>query len=506
MSPDETAWNARAKAPAFGDARVGNVAVVDIGSNSMRLVVFDRLHRAPFPVFNERVFCGLGKELAETGLLNPDGVELARTNMLRFARLVEAMGVDRFDILATAAVREAENGASFVDEIERIAGAPVTVLPGLDEARLAAMGVVAGWPRATGVMGDLGGGSLELVRLDHGEIRDAVTLPLGPLRLSETADKSRDEAIAIIDSHLDAVPWLSEVGGTFHPVGGAWRALAKLNMAQHDYPLHIIHGYTLGRRQARDMTSVVSRLGPRSLGRIKGVPKKRLDTLPYAALLMGRVLRRQQPEQVTFSAFGLREGHIHDLLDPATQALDPLITAAADLAHKEGRFGDLGRDLLAFADPLFDDETPEERRLRQAAGHLADIAWREHPDYRDVQALYRTLRLPLFAVDHSERAFLAMAAFIRYGGKPDSDKAATPRELMDERQRHRARIIGLAYRLAITVCGGTPAILRRSALSVADGRVHVKLPDDGSAAPGDVMERRLKALVKALGMRQGTIG
>jgi exopolyphosphatase/guanosine-5'-triphosphate,3'-diphosphate pyrophosphatase len=506
MTPDDSPPSARGGAPAAQDARVGNVAVVDIGSNSMRLVVFDRLHRAPFPVFNERVFCGLGKNLAETGELHPEGVRLAKTNMLRFARLVEAMGVQRFDILATAAVREADNGAAFVAAIEQIAGTPVTVLSGEAEARLAGMGVVAGWPEATGVMGDLGGGSLELVRLDHGAIRDAVTLPLGPLRLGATADESRDAAIEIIDSHLDEVSWLSEAGGTFHPVGGAWRALAKLNMAQHDYPLHIIHGYTLSRRQARDMTSVVARLGPRSLGQIKGVPKKRLDTLPYAALLMSRVLKRQQPAQVTFSAFGLREGHIHDLLDPATQALDPLLTAASELAHTEGRFGDLGRDLLAFAEPLFDDETRDERRLRQAAGHLADIAWREHPDYRAVQAMYRTLRLPLFAVDHSERAFLAMAGFIRYGGKPESEKAGTPRELMDERQRHRAQIIGLAHRLAITVCGGTPAILRRSALSVADGNIHVKLPDDGSAAPGDVMERRLKALAKAVGLRQGTIG
>lgn len=506
MTPDPVAAaSPSAPAPQRGES-VGNVAVVDIGSNSIRLVVFDRLHRAPFPVFNERVFCGLGRELDDTGKLNPEGVALARTNMLRFARLVDAMGVRRFDILATAAVRDATNGPAFVDEMERIAGVPVTVLSGLSEARLAAMGVVAGWPRATGVMGDLGGGSLELVRLDAGNIRDAVTLPLGPLRLGDVAERSRDEAIARIDAELDAVPWLSEAeGGTFHPVGGAWRALAKLNMEQHDYPLHIVHGYTLSRRESREMANLVSRLGPRSLGRIKGVSKRRLETLPYAALLMSRVLRRQNPGQVTFSAFGLREGHIFDLLDTATQGLDPLLCAASELARSEGRFGDLGCELLAFTAPLFADETPEERRLRQAAGHLADIAWREHPDYRAVQALYRILRLPLLAIDHSERAFLAYSAFMRYGGKMESDKASTPLQLMTERQRHRAQIIGLAHRLAITVCGGTPAILHRSALNIEDGHVHLNLPDDGSAAPGDVMRRRLKALVKAMGEKVGEI-
>ncbi len=503
MPTDAAAAAAPAPSPRQRGASVGNVAVVDIGSNSIRLVVFDKLHRAPFPVFNERVFCGLGRDLAETGKLHPDGIGLARTNMLRFARLVEAMGVQRFDILATAAVREASNGPDFVAEIERIAGTRVTVLSGMAEARLSALGVVAGWPEATGVMGDLGGGSLELVRLDQGHIRDAVTLPLGPLRLANRPD---DEAIAVIDAALDEVPWLrAAAGGTFHPVGGAWRALAKLNMAQHEHPLHIIHGYTLSRREAREMCSVVARLGPRSLSQISAVPKRRVETLPYAALLMSRVLRRQQPGQVVFSAFGLREGHIHDLLDPKTQAQDPLLSAAADIAHSEGRFGDLGEELLAFTDPLFDDETAGERRLRQAAGHLADIAWREHPDYRAVQALYRTLRLPLLAIDHSERAFLAHTAFMRYGGKRSADAAASAQQLMSERQRRRAEIIGRAFRLGITVCGGTPAILRRSALSVRDGAVNVHLPDDGSATPGDVMERRLKALVKVYGGQQGEI-
>jgi exopolyphosphatase/guanosine-5'-triphosphate,3'-diphosphate pyrophosphatase len=473
----------------------------------MRLVVFDRLHRAPFPVFNERVFCGLGRELAETGKLNPEGVELARTNMLRFARLIDAMGVRRFDVLATAAVRDAENGPAFVAEIERIAGVPMTVLSGLAEARLAAQGVVAGWPRATGVVGDLGGGSLELVRLEEGHIREAVTLPLGPLRVADTAERSRDAAVAIIDEALDEVPWLADAeSSTFHPVGGAWRALAKLNMEQHAYPLHIVHGYTLSRREAREVANLVARLGPRSLGQIKGVSKRRLETLPYAGLLLSRVLKRQRPDKVTFSAFGLREGHIFDLLDSSTQALDPLITAASDLARTEGRFGDLGAELLAFTDPLFADETPEERRLRQAAGHLADLAWREHPDYRAVQALYRIFRLPLLAIDHSQRAFLAYAAFIRYGGKPESDNAETPRLLMSERQRARAQTIGLANRLAITVCGGTPAILHRSALRFEDGRLHLRLPQDGSATPGDVMERRLKALAKQFGAKVGEIG
>jgi len=209
------------------EEQAGRVAVVDIGSNSVRLVVFDRLGRAPVPVFNERVFAGLGRDIARTGRLDAAGVALARTNLRRFARLGAAMGVSRFDVLATAAVREAENGPEFVAEIEALCGAPVQVLSGQDEARLSALGVLAGWPEADGVMGDLGGGSLELVRLRTGRLTDSETLPLGPLRLADLAGRARDKAIDAIDSALDTVPWLADAEATtFFPVGGAWRALA----------------------------------------------------------------------------------------------------------------------------------------------------------------------------------------------------------------------------------------------------------------------------------------
>lgn len=505
MAPDSGATAGRGDTHG-GALGAGRVAVVDIGSNSIRLVVFDRLSRAPVPVFNERVFCGLGRDLHETGRLNAEGVELALTNLLRFARLAGAMGVVRFDLLATAAVRDAENGESFVAEVERTCNARVTVLSGLDEARVAALGVVAGLPGADGVMGDLGGGSLELVRVRGGAVHEAVTLPLGPLRMAALADRDRDGAIEAIDGQLAGVPWLKDgAGGAFYPVGGGWRALAKLHMEQTQYPLHIIHGYGLSRRDAREMANVVSHLGPRSLARIGGVSKRRLETLPYAALLMSRVLRKLQPSKVTFSAFGLREGHLYDLLPPETQRQDPLLFAASEIAASEGRFGDLGAELFAFTEPLFGEESGEERRLRQAAGHLADLAWRDHPDYRAVQALYRILRLPLLAIDHGERAFLAYTAFIRYGGKSDSPDAQTPLQLMSARQRQRAEVLGLGLRLAITVCGGTREILSRAALEYDGERLHVRLPADGSVARGDVMERRLKAVVKAMGAKRGEI-
>ncbi|SDF82327.1 exopolyphosphatase / guanosine-5'-triphosphate,3'-diphosphate pyrophosphatase [Limimonas halophila] len=486
--------------------RGGRVAVVDIGSNSIRLVVFDRLACAPIPVFNEAVQCGLGRGLDRTGRLNEDGIAAALQNLTRFARLATAMGVARFDLLATAAVRDAENGAAFVAEVERCCQARVTVLSGTAEARLSGLGVMAGTPGAAGITGDLGGGSLELVRIADGAIQEITTLPLGPIRLMELAGSSRKAAMAEIDRHLDTVDWLgAHAGETFYPVGGAWRALARVHMEQSDFPLHVIHGYTLPRATAAETARVISQMSSASVSKLKAVPKKRRETMPYAALVLYRVLKRMRPAQVRFSAFGLREGHIFDLLPAAEQARDPLLAAASRLAAEEGRFGDLGPALEAWTRPLVPDETAEEARLRQAACHLADIAWREHPDYRQRQALDRILRLPPLAMDHQERAFLAYTVYIRYGGKRGRPEPQTARQLMTERQIARAEVLGLALRLGITVSGGVGSILEKAALRVHDATIAVALPEDGSVVPGDALHRRLKRLAKATGRKPGEV-
>lgn len=506
MAPNEVTEMIAARAAQGAGRANERIGVVDIGSNSIRLVVFDRLSRAPVPLFNERVLCGLARGLDQTGRLNVEGVELALTNIVRFARLARAMSVGRFDLLATAAVREAANGPEFVAEVERRSGAKVTVLSGASEARLSALGVIAGTPGANGFMGDLGGGSLELVDLRAADLRDSVTLPLGPLRLAEVSNGDRALALAEIDRHLDAVAWLNgSPDACFYPVGGAWRSLARLHMEQSRYPLHIIHGYSLPSRTARDMARVISRLGPHSLARVRGVSRRRLETLPYAALVLSRILERVRPATVTFSAFGLREGHVYDLLGPEEQARDPLIAAASELAASEARFGDLGEEMFSWTTPLCPDETPEEVRLRRAAGHLADIAWREHPDYRAVQALHRILRLPLLAIDHAQRGFLAYTAFVRYGGKPGATDAETAIQLMSARQAWRAEVLGKALRLAVTVSGGTREVLRSASLSLEGDSLVLTLPGNGSVVSGDALERRLKALAKALGVSASEI-
>ena len=482
--------------------------------------MFDARGRALMPMFNEKVLCGLARGLSATGRLDPEGAERALRNLVRFTRLARAMGVGRIDLLATAAVREADDGAVFVAEIERLCGLPVRVLDGTEEARLSALGVIAGLPDATGVMGDLGGGSLELVELRGGRPGRSATLALGPFRLMERCGGDLAAMRREVDRALEEGGWRAtatrpgegapEIAAagtrTFFPVGGAWRNLARIHMEQSGYPLHVIHGYPMAGAEIEDLSRLIGGLGPRSLARIQGVTKRRLETLPAAALVLGRVIEVLGCREVIFSAFGLREGHAYSLLPEAERARDPLIAVAEDIAAREARFDDLGHRLAAWTEPLFPDEDANEARLRLASCLLSDIAWREHPDYRAEQALGRILHFPFIGVGHGERVFLATAAFIRYGGSERAKKAARYQRLMTPEAARRARVLGLAQRLAYQVSGATRAVLARSALDF-DGAdtLRLILPDDGAAPRGAAVERRFEALAAALGASHATI-
>lgn len=481
-----------------GGARDKRVAVIDIGSNSIRLVVFDGLKRAPATIYNEKVLCGLGRGLQSSGRLSLEGVDLAVPNLMRFTALARAMGIGRIEMIATAAVRDAEDGAEFRAGVEKQCGHPIRVLSGEEEAEFAALGVIAGNPTADGIMGDLGGGSLELVDVSNGEVRHSTTLALGPLRIMESCGDDRQAARDMIDNALAQVDWLAAgKGRSFYPVGGAWRNLARLHMEQSKHPLHAIHEYTINSEDALKLARVVSRLGKSSLSGIQNVSRRRRETLPMASLVLARLLRRVQSEEVTFSTFGLREGFLFNQLPEEVRRQDPLLVAAEEIAEREGRFGGIGEALMRWSNPLFADKNEEETRLRLTACHLSDLAWREHPDFRALQALQRILHYPLVGIDHPGRAFVAYTVFLRYGGAPDAKEAAPGAALLSERWRTRAIVLGAALRLAYRVSGATRRVLEESSLKVDGKLLELQLPDDGSVPDGEAVQRRFKVLAQA---------
>lgn len=477
-------------------------AVVDLGSNSVRLVVFEGRGRNPNGIFNEKAVLRLGRGLHSTGRLNDEGVEGALTVLRRYHALTRAMAADPFEILATAAVRDASNGPAFVRQVEAaLPGVPVHVLSGEQEARLSAEGLLCGIPHADGVLADIGGGSMELVHLRGGEVRAARTLPLGVLRLADRSGADPVRARAIAEAALETVPWLGEgAGRDLYLVGGAWRALARIHMEQTGYPLSIVHHYTLDREEARDLTGVIGSANRRALERMPGISRRRVDDMPFAAVVLRRLLRATAARRVVLSANGLREGWFMRLVPPDVRDEPPLLAAGREMANRYGRSPTLPPALFSWTAPLFPSETPEAVRLREAACWLADTGSHDHPEYRAEQAFLRVLRAPGVALDHHARAFLALTLALRYDAETDMGFLDSARMLLDFASLRRAEILGTALRLAFMLSGGTAELLSGTRLVVGGSRLVLLLQEGGGVFVGESVIRRLDQLAQATGL------
>lgn len=470
-------------------------AVVDLGSNSVRLVVYEGRGRNPIPIFNEKAVLRLGRGLQTTGRLNEAGVAQALKVMVRYHAIAHAMRADPFDVLATAAVRDASNGEAFVAALrERMPTAAIRILSGPEEATLSAAGLQCGVSDADGILADIGGGSLELVQLDAAGARHAATLRLGVIRLSERAEGNLDRARDLADEDLATLPWLS--GGqdrSLYLVGGAWRALARVHMQHVRYPLNIVHHYTIGQESGRELVHLVT-----STGRLAGTPRRRAEDLPYAAIVLRRLMRATGARRLVFSAYGIREGWFLQTVPEAVRRLDPLLAMARDSAERLSRDPALPPALIGWTAPLFPYETPDHARLRHAACWMSDTGSHDHPEYRAELTFERTLYAP-GALDHPTRAFLAIAMATRYEAEADAPFLATARVLLDPAAIARAEVLGTALRLAYTLSAGTPDLLARATLRLEPGRVVLRLDGPGVFA-GDGVQRRLERLATLLGL------
>ncbi len=490
--------------------RAPRAAVVDLGSNSVRLVVFEGKARNPVTIFNEKAVVRLGRGLENTGLLNPEGVVQALALMRRFHAVALSLDADPFEVLATAAVRDASNGAAFVGQLREIMPAvPVRILSGEEEADYAATGVLCGLPEADGTVADIGGGSLELVRVQGGEKRRAQTLKLGVIRLSDRAGGDLERARALVEQDLGGVDWLRGHGGrTLYLVGGAFRALARLQIARTFYPLNIVHHYELSADEAREMTGWITGSSRRTLERMPGAPRKRLEDLPYAAIVLRRLLRRMGPDRVRFCVDGVREGWFMRHVAPEVMGQDPLEAASREMAEQFGRNTALPPALVAWTDALFGQagrgvlggEAPAQRRLRVSACWMSDSGALDHPEYRAEQTFLRVLRQPGVAFDHPTRAFLALTLAMRYETELDQPFLQPARRLLEIPAFRRAEVLGLALRLAYSLCAGVPDLLAGTSLAVQDGRLVLRLAGERGTINGESVGRRLDRLAQAVGL------
>jgi exopolyphosphatase/guanosine-5'-triphosphate,3'-diphosphate pyrophosphatase len=480
-------------------------AVIDVGSNSVRLVIYRLEGRAIWTVFNEKALAGLGRDLPTTGRLSPGGVELALAILRRFRVVLDGWPSPDVAVVGTAAVREAADGPAFLQRVRQETGFSIRVLTGEEEARYAALGVIAGQPDADGVAGDLGGSSLELVPVSRGSPGAGLTLPLGPFALGAPKPLNVDKARKAIDQRL-APLGRSFRAPHFYAVGGAWRNLALLHMALSDYPLRIAHQYEMSRTDALAVARFIQRQSKQSLERIPGVSKKRFDTLPHAALVLDALVEHLRIEKIIVSAYGVREGLLLEAMAPDIRSREPLIEGCEALTALRGLSIELGPALESWLAPVFDQLAPmfgsRDRLLLAAACRLADLGARLHPDHRADLAFDQVLRAPIAGMNHCERTFLACAVFSRHttqAATPDS--AAVARVLTPER-RQRARALGAAIRLGADLSGRNPALLADTSLRIVDGKLVLSAdPAAGAALRGEQTPKRAGALANALKLK-----
>ncbi|WP_423602953.1 Ppx/GppA family phosphatase [Sphingomonas sp. MS122] len=471
--------------------------IIDIGSNSIRLVVYDGAARLPAILFNEKVMAGLGRSLAETGAIDEAALVIATTALARFASLAREMEVDSLRTVATAAVREASNGAQLI-AIARRLGLEVELLPGEAEALAAGYGVLSGIPEADGIVGDLGGGSLELVRVVAGTVTDRVSFPLGVLRIAAIRERGKGVLDRTVAKLLADAGWTGRGSGLpFYLVGGSWRALAQLDMHLTGYPLPVIHEYTMPAATVTRLQRTIAQLGKSKIRAVPNLSSGRVATMEDAAALLGVLIKHLGSRETVASAFGLREGLLFGDLTPEERREDPLIVAARDEARRSGRFPEHGDLLDQWIAPLFDD-LHDLARLRHAACLLADVGWRANPEFRAGRGLEIALHGNWVGIDARGRALLAQALFTSLGGGLESPSPLGQLATLDDLEH--AKLWGLAMRLGQRLSGGVAGPLKRSALAIEDEALVLRLEGDDAALYGEAVEKRHRALAGALGL------
>ena len=467
------------------------IAIIDIGSNSVRLVVYLGAQRVPFPIFNEKVLAGLGSGLAKSGAISTAACERALQALKRFKLLVDHMGAVATHVVATAAARDASNGPDFVARIERL-GLPCRVLSAAEEATLAGLGVVSGIPDADGIAGDLGGGSLELVDIAGGHATKPISMPLGVLRVDSNGKRARE----MLRDGIRAAG-LAEVsrGRALYLVGGSWRALARIDMIATDYPLPIIHEYRMAPQRAAELRRIAD---PGDARWATAIAPARLASSPAAAMLLAMLVEELRPSQLVLSAFGIREGLLYSQLPPKQRELDPLIAAARELSDGGGRPQAQGDSLETWIAGAFDDPAPL-LPIRLSACLLADLAWQANPQFRADRAVEQALHGNWVGIDAAGRVMMAQALSSAFG----RDKLPDPRlaQLCKPRQLLRARQWGLAIRTAQRLSGGISSVLADTGLRVLDGALQLEVPSREGDLVNDGVLRRLARLADSMDLK-----
>lgn len=477
---------------------LSRVGVVDIGSNSVRLVVFDGAARSPAYFFNEKIMCALGAGMSETGRLNPEGRERALAALARFQLLGDSMGTGPLTMVATAAVREAEDGPEFCDAVEQATGGKVWVIDGKEEARLSAQGVLLGWPGSYGLVCDIGGSSMELAEINGGHVGKCVTSSLGPLKLRDIRGGKRARKQHIEETLAAMHAEMGPQNNRLFLVGGSWRAIAKIDMERRGYPLHVLHEYRMSARSVRETAQYIDITNIEELRQRADVSSARMSLVPHAAEVLREIVKTFKPRDIAISSYGIREGLLYEQMPQQLRDRDPLIEACRFAEAKDARVRGFGKVVYNFIMPLFKNARPEQRRLIKAASLLHDVSWRAHPDYRPEVCFDNATRANLGGLKHSERVFVGLALLHRYSNKREGTRFENLYALIAPEEQHQAEILGKAMRFAAMLWLSKDAELGQLQWHPRKRLLELELSRDSAPLFGEVAQARFASLAASL--------
>jgi exopolyphosphatase/guanosine-5'-triphosphate,3'-diphosphate pyrophosphatase len=477
---------------------LSRVGVIDIGSNSVRLVVFDGAARSPAYFFNEKVMCALGAGLAESGKLNREGRIRALSALRRFCTIAKGIGLPDLTAVATAAVREASDGPSFVTQVFKETGLQIHVVDGPEEARLSAQGVLLGWPGSYGLVCDIGGASMELAEISNGQVGQRLTSPLGPLKLINIEGGKRGQKAFITQTLDELRERMGPQSDRLFLVGGSWRAIARIDMHRRGYPLHVMHEYRMTARDIRKTASYIDSCDLEELRATIRITPSRMALVPIAIQILKGIIKRFKPHDIAVSSYGIREGMLFEQMPQIMRDRDPLIESCHFSERKDARLPGFGMRLHKFISPLFLNIDPSRARLVRAACLLHDVSWRAHPDFRAEVCFEYAARANLGGLSHHERVFLGLALLHRYRNKSDGTRFEELFSLLGEEGRNEAEILGKAMRLGAMLWANPDDETAKLNWSAKKKSLSLTLTAEASPLFGEVAEARLQSLAQAL--------
>jgi exopolyphosphatase/guanosine-5'-triphosphate,3'-diphosphate pyrophosphatase len=462
------------------------------------LVVFDGAARSPAYFYNEKIMCALGAGVSETGRLNPQGRVRALSALRRFQHLAEGMGIAPLTAVATAAVRDADDGPDFRDEVLRETGLKIWVIDGEEEARLSAQGVLLGWPGAYGLICDMGGSSMELAEISGGRVGRRLSSQLGPLKLSSVKGGRSGRKAHIKEEILRLSEKMGPQRDRLFLVGGSWRAIARIDMARRGYPLKVLHEYRMTGKSVRATIRYIASQDLETLRIACGISPARMALVPIAADVLGRLVRTFKPKDIAVSSYGIREGLLYEQMPQRLRDRDPLIEACRFAEVKDARIPGFGKTLYEFVLPLFKSAPETQKRLIKAACLLHDVSWRAHPDYRAEVCFDNATRANLGGLKHSERVFLGMALLHRYRNKREGTRFDPLFDLLDEPNQKKAEVLGKAMRFGAMLWMQKDEQMAALRWFPKKKRLELVLTPDALPLYGEVAESRFLSLSQAL--------